>query len=71
MEVKVTSNIFGKTDLSGNYQTAAKTLEQFLQEINVKWNHEALIAVNEEIVDANYSLLDGDHILLLTPIYGG
>jgi sulfur carrier protein ThiS len=72
MQVKVTSNLFGKTDLTGVYKIAApQTIEQFLNNINIKWEHEALIVVNEQIVEQDYSLMEGDHIYMLTPIYGG
>lgn len=72
MNVEVTSNIFGKTDLTGSYKlTEQTTIGKFTQSLGVKWDHEALIVVNDFIVEEHYELNEGDHIYLLTPIVGG
>jgi sulfur carrier protein ThiS len=72
MNIEVTSNLFGKTDLTGPYKlTEPTTIGAFTQSLGIKWDHEALIVVNDFIVEENYELKEGDHIYLLTPIVGG
>lgn len=72
MNVKVTSNIYGKTDLTGEYTIEqGTTIVDFTESLKVKWDDEALIVVNNQIVDGDYVLQEADNIYFLTPIVGG
>lgn len=72
MKIKLTSNIYGKTELSGKYEVSfGTTIEQFADSLGVQWNDEALIVVKDQIVESNYLLQEGDCVYFLTPIVGG
>jgi molybdopterin converting factor small subunit len=72
MRVKVTSNIPGKTDVAGEYSIGqAVSIAIFVESLGLVWNLDALVVVNEAIVDQDYVLQDGDEIHLLIPILGG
>lgn len=72
MRVKVISYIPGKQNITGEYQLAAPMgIVSFINGLGVIWNHEALVMVNQGIVNDEYQLLDGDEIHLLIPILGG
>jgi len=72
MKVKVISYLYGKTDISGDYEIPnCCTIMSFLKKLGVSWDHEALIVVNDVIVDETYELQNEDEVFLLTPIYGG
>lgn len=72
MKVKVTSHIVDKTDVSGEYHLPDNmNIVAFMEQLQIKWDYEALVVINGEIIDEHYFLQDGDNIFLLTPIYGG
>lgn len=56
-------------------QSLSETLLNFLNEINLNYNKNIAIAVNEEIVEKNnwknYKLKPGDKIEIVEPLKGG
>ncbi len=72
MKVKVTSNVHGKTQLTGDYEIeGAMSIVEFMNSLKMEWDYDALVVVNDEIIGDDYIIKDGDHIYFLTPIYGG
>lgn len=72
MIVKVSSHLYWKKDISGEYEMEGSTsIVDFLATFDLQWDHEALIVVNDVIVDEHYQLQDGDFVHILTPIFGG
>lgn len=72
MKITVVSNLFKRTDLTGEYEIEPKTtIEKFALTIDISWDNEALIVVNNKIVERDYLLQENDEVFLLTPIMGG
>ncbi|MEW9670631.1 MoaD/ThiS family protein [Ammoniphilus sp. 3BR4] len=72
MKVKVVSNIIGKTELTGEYELAGpQRISAFMETLGVAWDHEALVVVNNHIINEDYLVQDQDEIHLLIPIFGG
>lgn len=72
---------FGATaDSAGSRQVEIpvnqhETVEQFTARLTVAYprlrNHKLLISVNEEYVDAQVILAEGDQVAVFTPVSGG
>lgn len=72
MKVKVISYIPGKQHISGEHHLEETAeIASFVTNLGVIWNHEALVMVNQGIVNEGYQLQNGDKIYLLIPILGG
>lgn len=72
MRVSVISFISWKQDLTGDYQLDEPTnIVDFVQSLQLSWDQDALVVVNNSIIDQDYVLQDGDQVHLLLPILGG
>ena len=59
-------------ELAGDHETTTKSLvNQLSQRYPALSSHKLLIAVNEEYVDADTILKDGDEIAIFTAVSGG
>ncbi|WP_339061291.1 MoaD/ThiS family protein [Tepidibacillus marianensis] len=72
MVIILKSNIPYLRHISGLYRIERKiALRNWLEEIGVKWNHDALVILNGNYCTGNEFLKDGDEIGLFIPISGG
>lgn len=72
ISVKLTSYLYGRTELSGDYAIPSNTtIVDFAHSFEIAWDQEALIVVNDQIVERDYVLREGDHIFFLSPLVGG
>ncbi|MDQ0338053.1 sulfur carrier protein ThiS [Caldalkalibacillus uzonensis] len=72
MKVQVRSHLHWRPELSGEHELQEPvTIKTFVENLNIAWNRDVLIVVNEQIAEENYVLQDGDRIDLLVPLVGG
>lgn len=72
MQVDVISLIPWRQDLTGKHRIEeGLNIKDFVESLNVGWNQETLVTVNDRIVDEHHLLQDGDRIHLLLPVIGG
>ncbi|MBO8171321.1 MAG: MoaD/ThiS family protein [Bacillaceae bacterium] len=61
-----------RSELTGDHQIPdGMTIREFVEEKEIAWDQEALVTVNDRIVQESYVLKEGDHIYLLVPVVGG
>jgi sulfur carrier protein ThiS len=72
MKIHVTSYISWRSDLTKEY-TLDKPINivHFIESLQLTWNQDALVVVNDQIVNQDYLIQEGDRIHLLLPILGG
>jgi sulfur carrier protein ThiS len=72
MIVQVISMIPWREDLTKEISIKETTnIVSFIESMNLKWDMDALVVVNNVIVTDDYQVQDGDLIHLLLPILGG
>lgn len=72
MRVSVQSFIPWLAHLNGEYEVPdGATATDFLQQLGLQWDRDALVAINDRIVKENDRLSTGDRIILMIPLTGG
>ncbi len=72
MKVVVRSHLTWRQDLSGELHLASGvTVGQLVQSFNLLWGEDAMVVVNNQMVDESYELQEGDQVELLVPLVGG
>jgi sulfur carrier protein ThiS len=72
MKIYVTSYISWRSDLTKEYALEKPiNIVHFIESLKLTWNQDALVVVNDQIVNQDYLIQEGDRIHLLLPILGG
>ena len=72
MKIHVISYISWRADLTREYVLDKPVnIVHFIQSLELSWNQDALVVVNDKIVNQDYLIQEGDRIHLLLPILGG